>query len=362
MRQIGVLLIVALAVLTATTALHAFRSGPSSVQVPKRILEAFSRWQQKHAKLYATPAEQGHRLNVFFDQTLFIEQKNKEYDQHAKAAGVVLSGPAHEMNMFGDLSNEEFKAAFTGAMPIDAEFLEQTVLDEEQIKELEEKSKNPKWTEKTSLGQGWYPHRIRHQGGCGSCWAFAAIPEMERWIFNNWGGQYIDLSQQELVDCVQGSNGCHGGHPEYAFNYMVQNGIHKASDYPYIANKADCRNWMGGKINFGGFTTSNFHGFNAHKAQTASNHRIQASVMVKAEGAFRYQANNRDVYDAKWSGECNQGITHAVAMWEFNGDVANVINSWGHGWGNNGMKFIRTCAHDNLWGNNGRISYPYNFF
>ena len=361
MRHASLLLIAAFAVLAAGAAVHSFTGRNTSQGVPRQMVEAFALWQSKHAKLYASPAEQGHSLRVFSDQTSFIGQKNAEYEAHAAKAGVTLSGPAHEMNMFGDLSNEEFKVMYTGAMQYDEEYMPQEIVSEERRKELEEISKENISTVKQSLGQGWYP-RIRSQGSCGSCWAFSAIPEIERILFNSLKGQNIDLSQQELVDCVQESHGCFGGHPEHAFNYIKNFGIHKASAYPYITNRGSCRGNMGGKITIYNLANSAFQPFDHNKAQRASNERIQAVVMVKAEGAFRYQANNDDIYDVKWSNECGEGISHGVSMYEFNGGVANIVNSWGNNWGRNGMKRIRACGLDNLWGTNGRIAYPYSFF
>jgi len=356
MRHTATLAIVLLAILTAGAALYTFRKSSTTQTVPQRIVEAFSRWQQKYQRLYASPAEQGYRLNVFHDQTLFIETKNQLYEENARKAGVVLTGPAHEMNMFGDLSNEEFIASHTGLATIKQEYLQQdTLLEADGV---EDSSINP--VQPPSLGQDWVP-KIRHQGTCASCWAFAAIPEMERKVFAKYK-QYIDLSQQELVDCVRESGGCRGGHSAFAFNYMRTNGISKASDYPYIANQGQC--WASSlqRIRVEGFGVSQMQLFTTRKAQTASSQRIQASLGVKADGAFRYVSRNNDVYDASYSGECGMPTNHAIVQWGYGAGVITVYNSYGKEWGYNGFKQIKICGEGNVWGAQCIYGYPYSSF
>jgi C1A family cysteine protease len=53
---------------------------------------------------------------------------------------------------------------------------------------------------------------IKNQGSCGSCWAFSTIDTLESHyaIANN--GTKVDLSEQNLVDCVYSyRDGCDGG-------------------------------------------------------------------------------------------------------------------------------------------------------
>ena len=72
----------------------------------------------------------------------------------------------------------------------------------------------------------WRDHNgctpIRNQGGCGSCWAFAAIGAVESGILIS---QEIveNLSEQWLVSCT-GAGNCSGGWHTEAFEYLRRNG------------------------------------------------------------------------------------------------------------------------------------------
>lgn len=52
---------------------------------------------------------------------------------------------------------------------------------------------------------------IQDQGDCGSCWSFSVVDTLESHyaIANN--GTLVDLSEQNLVDCVYARDGCDGG-------------------------------------------------------------------------------------------------------------------------------------------------------
>ena len=63
---------------------------------------------------------------------------------------------------------------------------------------------------------------VKNQGGCGSCWAFAANAATEHAYWRHTSGNLADLSEQQLVDCDPRSHGCQGGWYFWAWDYLKQ--------------------------------------------------------------------------------------------------------------------------------------------
>jgi C1A family cysteine protease len=83
----------------------------------------------------------------------------------------------------------------------------------------------------------------KDQGTCGSCWAFAAIGDIEAKynIDNSNPNIDLDLSEQELVSCCYFcGGGCGGGDSRSALEYAASTGIVNESCFPYAALDLTC--------------------------------------------------------------------------------------------------------------------------
>merc|ERR1719460_2073995 len=71
---------------------------------------------------------------------------------------------------------------------------------------------------------------VKNQGGCGSCWAFAATETVES-AYAVATGDLVELAPQAYVSCMAnpdncgGSGGCEGAIAELAFNYTAEKGM-----------------------------------------------------------------------------------------------------------------------------------------
>ena len=92
--------------------------------------------------------------------------------------------------------------------------------------EVEDADKLPKsvdWREKGVVTA------VKDQGGCGSCWAFAATAVLESHIAIETGTLF-NLAPQEFVSCMPnpekcgGTGGCSGATVDLAFDYAMKNG------------------------------------------------------------------------------------------------------------------------------------------
>ena len=75
---------------------------------------------------------------------------------------------------------------------------------------------------------------VKNQGQCGSCWAFSAVATMEG-ALNLATKKIHSLSEQELVDCVNGGQDTcsQGGQMYDGVEYGVTHGMEAEADYSY---------------------------------------------------------------------------------------------------------------------------------
>lgn len=74
---------------------------------------------------------------------------------------------------------------------------------------------------------------IRDQSDCGSCWAFATVEAAsDRVCIQTNGDANAHLSAQDMNACQKmGSNGCNGGQPSAAWNYLKSHGVVTGGNY-----------------------------------------------------------------------------------------------------------------------------------
>jgi hypothetical protein len=196
----------------------------------------------------------------------------------------------------------------------------------------------------------WRDHNgctpIRNQGGCGSCWAFAAVGAVECSILINEGWS-TNLSEQWLVSCTNAGS-CSGGWHSSALGYLICGdnwfdycgdcGPVPESEFPYVAWDAPCgcpyshpytiENW-----GYAGGDT------NIERIKQAIYDHGPVAVTVAVNSAF--QGYDDGVFNACWDGALN----HAVVLvgWDDNqgsNGVWILRNSWGTWWGEGGYMWI----------------------
>ncbi len=182
---------------------------------------------------------------------------------------------------------------------------------------------------------------VRNQGGCGSCWAFAAAGALESTYLVQLSLP-TTLSTQQLVDCsgAYGNHGCSGGWQYRAYHYIMAKKITTEAVYPYLHANGACK-YNGIGLAMAGYTNATNTAANCAPLRTALNNRPQA-VAVDASGWSFYGSG---VYN---SCPGSPSLNHAVLLTGL--DYSNnwyIKNSWGTGWGVNG--YI-TLKKDNCCG------------
>lgn len=304
----------------------------SQSDLDQEITDRWKAFKSTHVKSYQ-PGEENDRKLIFKENLLTIMEHNEEAQAGQKS--YYLS-----VNEFTDMTHEEFMRKMTGLM------LPRGYLDRHKAMvsfgEPKPKVKLPR--EFTWRAQNIVTP-VKNQMQCGSCWGFAATGALEgQWA--KASGNLISLSEQNLVDCSSsfGNQGCNGGWPNSAFDYIINNGgINEEACYPYTAMEDTCNyDETCNTANMTSYTTIPY-GREEELSQLLYTKGPLAICIDAGQPDFQSYAGG--VYDNQ---NCRpDGINHAVLVVGYGTEAGKnywlIKNSWGSSWGENGyIKIAKT--------------------
>lgn len=268
---------------------------------------AFDEWKAQYGANWSGEEEAFRRL-IFEKNTRTMEKHNADASQTYKMA----------INQFSVYTDEEFVNTFLTPM-MGQESLPEPVVEQTEVLNT---IGAVDWTTQGKVT------KVKNQGSCGSCWAFSATGVMESWAL--FKGQNLDLSEQQLVDCSrpQGNQGCNGGWPSSALNYVKASGIASEGQYPYVARDQACKT-QGGSFKIAG------------QAAASGCAGLQNNIASKPV-SVTVDATNWSRYGGGVFNNCAASINHAVLLVGVNDQGWKIKNSWGTGWGEAG--FIRLAG------------------
>ena len=285
--------------------------------------DQFDDWAVKHGKKYATLEETAHRRSVFFDNLKHVAAMNADL----KAQG---HDQVYNTTIFMDMTREEFKATHLNYVD----------------KRVEHPTKSYDHSrDKASVD--WRKHHVvtpvKNQGQCGSCWAFSATETVESfWALA--GHHLTELSPQQVTSCTTGCDGCGGGLPYVAYEYLERAGLESAHAYPYRSGNGDT-----GRCEY------NRHHVAAHVkgwsyvAQRGDWHSLRSAVSHDGPVSICVDASTWQFYHGGvLSSNCGQQLDHCVQLVGFKDDYWMVRNSWTASWGIEG--YIHIKMGENLCG------------
>jgi len=187
---------------------------------------------------------------------------------------------------------------------------------------------------------------IKNQGACGSCWAFGTTGALESANKIKTGNMVL-LSEQQLVDCAgsSGNQGCNGGLPSSAYNWIKANGICSAADYPYTARDGTCKKTCKPAVRISGFT-------NVGKTEAAHSAAVTQQPLSIGIDATQLKNYKSGIFQ----GPCGTSLNHAVLTIGFTSDSFILKNSWGTSFGEQG--FFRFARNKNLCGMLNVVNFP----
>jgi len=177
---------------------------------------------------------------------------------------------------------------------------------------------------------------VKDQGSCGSCWAFAAVAEMESKI-KIYYQTVLDLSEQQIVSCNPYGAGCNGGWAAAAYYVHMHHGGIMERCMPYEGSD-DVLCTQSDYLKFTNISTWNHISNNITQIKNAVYNNGPVCTAVDANDAW--EGYSGGVITAPGS-----GTNHLVLIvgWDdrLGDDGAWIVkNSWGAGWGQNGYCYV----------------------
>ena len=140
----------------------------------------------------------------------------------------------------------------------------------------------------------------------------------------------LDLSEQQLVDCVYARSGCNGGWMGTAYRQIIERGIETETNYPYTKKYSGSCLISGGPIKLNKYKTSKRDKCGILRRWTK---RTPLAVALAAGGWGDY---DQGVFT-----DCQTSVNHAVLLVGYDKRRNWIIkNSWGASWGEDGYMTI----------------------
>ena len=316
--------ITAILAIVAASALFKYQPSPVT-EVPREVVIAFNNWKLGQKRLYASPEEENHRLNVFYSNYKKVENVNKQNLSYK-----------FKLNDFADMSHEEFQAKYLMKAqeykkPEGVIELTQEMLGEPQVSQAQDFN----WCNPSNN----ICSAVRTQGRCSAGYAFAAAKTLA-YSLNKAGrgpGTNLWLSPQEYIDCSGnfGNNGCQGGYVTGAIQYSGYYGLNPENNYPYADRQQACQGY-----------NNLYKPSNIYVVPSGNNGLLQqalnAAPLAVALDASQLQFYTSGIYD----GPCSTSrITHFMNLIGYGSYQGTpywrLENSWGTNWGQVGYMFMR---------------------
>jgi len=302
------------------------------------IKKTFEDFVQKYGKRYTSAQEKLSRFAIFVDNLADAERRNKEND-----------GARFGVTQFSDLSFEEYDRlnGFRITPEAAREFSERRARqgNDRKVHTARTLPTAFDWVSKGAVTE------VKDQKVCGSCWAFGTVASIEG---NNFvqNKELISLSEQELVSCDNVDHGCHGGLPENAYQWMLNNkqGLETEGDYSYHAKDEQCAVDQSKERVF----LENWQAISTDEDEIAAALMQYGPLAVGIHAGPPLQSYTGGIFQGSCAGRPNHAVT-IVGFGEEDGvKFWNVKNSWGKSFGENG--YFRILRGAGQCGINGHVT------
>eukprot|EP01064_Diplonema_japonicum_P037856 TRINITY_DN8_c0_g1_i10.p1 TRINITY_DN8_c0_g1~~TRINITY_DN8_c0_g1_i10.p1 ORF type:complete len:778 (+),score=266.13 TRINITY_DN8_c0_g1_i10:57-2390(+) len=278
----------------------------------------FTSWKRQHNKVYASKAEEEVKFQNFRKHLSIFHKRGNSLDKTLP-------------NSLADWSKAEFETYLRDCSK-GMEGVEMPTTPAEYViteKDIKDAPVSVDWRTKGVVTP------VKNQAQCGSCWSFSTTGVIEgAWAMA--GNRLQSLSEQELVSCEKNCDGCDGGWPYLAIEYVKQNGDATEESYPYVSGQGNVPSCTAGHTMADVKVTGYYAVNNSEDAMAAALVKYgPVSITVDAMTQLWWPYTGGIM-----TGCCNHEPDHAVLLVGYGVDQGTkywlIKNSWGTDWGEDG--------------------------
>ncbi|XP_026136705.1 cathepsin O [Carassius auratus] len=309
--------------LVALIIYHELLTGSNSVELTRKNLtdgERLKTFQRGHENI------EHYQRRLHFQNSLkrqaFLNSVLERSNQSAR----------YGINQFSDLSPQQFKERYLTART------ETTPKFDPSRTGIQVKNSYPPkfdWRDHGIVGP------VRNQESCGGCWAFSVVEAIET-VSAKDGGKLQQLSVQQVIDCSYENEGCNGGSPVGALDWLAQTKLKlvNEAEYPFKDMAGICQFFP---QSHAGVTVRNYSAYDfSGQEEVMKSVLVESGPLVVIVDAISWQDYLGGIIQHHCS---SHNANHAVLItgYDTTGEVPYWIvrNSWGTSWGDNGYAYIR---------------------
>ncbi|XP_053575860.1 uncharacterized protein LOC128665146 [Bombina bombina] len=295
------------------------------------LTQEWKTWKSKYGKTYVSLDDELFRRKAWEATWDKVQKHNQLADQGLKKYRLA-------MNHFADMTSEERKRK-SCASPVEKSFTAVNAPVHSYSTNSHLRAEVD-WRKSSCLSQ------VKNQGVyCGSCWAFATVGVLEsRYCIKK--GKLLGMSEQQLIDCDGKSDGCCGGLPVNALEYVSHKGIMRGKNYKYTEKKSAClyNDNQALKLN-----VTKYYVLPGEK-----NMAISLSTEGPVTALFAVHEDFMLYSDGIYDGKCAEEVNHAIIIVGYgteegedeakNEEYWIIRNSWGKEWGEGGYGRVKRNA------------------
>mmetsp|Transcript_29746 Transcript_29746/g.54120 ORF Transcript_29746/g.54120 Transcript_29746/m.54120 type:complete len:474 (+) Transcript_29746:53-1474(+) len=323
---------------------HKAVDDPCEKEFDTEKLDAvFVQFMQKHARKYSHGTEEYHKRRVLFHRRAMEVERHNCETHHTWDAVV---------NKFADRTDEEMsrlRGYKSSARPQESsahrdgpQAQAAQLLGTRATVGISDLPESFSWRNLTSIQE------VQDQGGCGSCWAFAAATTM-RAHREIWMKEPKKFSVQQIVSCTPnpracgGTGGCNGATAELAMDYVYKRGCKSEEELPYSASDATCQDEEDDS-----FLEERAQARGGHLDSMPNTRRLRRVRPIADRVSFPSQAQaNSHTGMTGWTKLPENKLAPLMAALYYNGPVSVSISA-GYSWNQYGTGILgaKNCPKD----------------